>query len=297
MLAVGRPYRFLIVVRAWIEEFQRRGSHFVHRDEAVISAVAYKGQVAPVRRPSQRTAFASRVDQLLRLFAAVQLREPNLILQNVRNRIALRRYRRRTPLADFAGFAAFHRSDPYVLLDARDKAGGIRVRRVEIFQISAANVHHRCSIGSPREIAHVLPVVLRVFGDGESLKTFAVGGRLGDPDIALSFVVENPRKPVPGRSCRQFAGKWRAQRLLNGKSMHCLARRCALWSGASRNARSHEQDCQTVHQGEACHVVVSPSRNEKRWYVRGPREARNRVIISARQIAFENVYIDEANGG
>ena len=102
--AVGRPNRRLIPVGGRREIQQRRALRGVNADEGVIAAVGDKCQPASIGRPSQVAILAPIEEQPLG-FAAVERRDPNVVILDVGD-LAASRNHRRIAFVDFYRCAA-----------------------------------------------------------------------------------------------------------------------------------------------------------------------------------------------
>src|SRR5690242_3599878 len=110
---------------------------------------------------------------------------------------------------DFSGLASLPRNGPYVLLDARGVAGGIRILARRIFA-AAANVNNSFAVVREAKRRQFLAVIFGVAGQPASLEVRP----FGDPDIAFALLVEGPSQSIAGLCGSQVAGERRAEHLL-----------------------------------------------------------------------------------
>ena len=206
LFAVGRPRGVGIAIHAGVQVAQRLRREIVDRDEAVIGAVADVREFGAVRRPANlaRGDTGARVNQQRRPAPAGKRRHENLSAGQVGQPVALRRHHRRVSRSDLA--RRFTGSgDPNGLIDAGRVCRRVGVGPSQKFQVAAAHVDHSLAVRRPAELAHILPVVLRVVGEAHA---FEIGCR-GHPHVARAALIEQPRHLAAARRDDQFGGKWR----------------------------------------------------------------------------------------
>ena len=222
LFAVGRPRGVGIAIHAGVQVAQRLRREIVDRDEAVIGAVAHVGEFGAVGRPANlaRGDAGARVNQQRRPAPAGERRYEDLSAEQVRQPVALRRHHRRVSRTDLARRFT-RRGDPDGLIDAGRIRRRVGVGASEEFQVAAAHVDHRLAIRGPAELAHILPIVLRVVGEAHAFEI----RRRGHPHVARAALIEQPRHLAAARRDNQFRGKWRREHLFQGEGLGKRQRR------------------------------------------------------------------------
>src|SRR5580704_4764740 len=117
--AVRRPNWFDVVIDTRIQIFERLRAEQVNANEAVISAGTHERQRVAFRRPSQGCFCRIRLNELLRLLAAVEPYLPDLAFVEIGNCPIDWRDRRRVPFRKFSRLGAAHFYYPNGLLDSQ----------------------------------------------------------------------------------------------------------------------------------------------------------------------------------
>ncbi len=124
------------------------------------------------------------------------------------------------------------RGDPNGLIDAGRVCRRVGVGPSEKLQVAAAHVDHGLAIRSPMQLAHILPVVLRVAGEAHAFEV----RRRGNPHVARAALIEQPRHFAAARRDSQFRGKWRREHLFQGEG---LGKRQRCQKEGSKQRTSH----------------------------------------------------------
>src|ERR1700694_1133245 len=191
LAAVGRPGRLLIRVHTGVEIDERFSSRVITPDESVVTAAADERQLRTIGRPAQFARLAARMNQLLRLRAAGELREPDLALENKGDVVSLGGDRRRVTLTEELLLAALERERPDALLDSLRRTLRIGIRPVQKFKVASARVNNHGCVGSPVQLAEILAVVI-VVGSHLPRLIAAVRRRFGHPKVARTSRIEYP---------------------------------------------------------------------------------------------------------
>src|SRR6266403_2122094 len=128
--AVGRPCGLPIRVHAWIQINERLGGKVVNTNESVVAAAADERQFRTIGRPAQIAGLAVGMNQLLRLGAAAELREPDLTFQNKGDVVSLGGDSGRVAFSEELSLAALERERPDALFDSLRGTLRIGVRPV-----------------------------------------------------------------------------------------------------------------------------------------------------------------------
>src|SRR6266850_6672682 len=115
--AFGRPGRLPVRVHTWIEISERLGGKVINTDESVVAAAADQRQFRTIGRPAQIAGLAVGMNQLLRLGAAAELREPDLTFQNKGDAVSLGGDSGRVALTEELRLTALERERPDALFD------------------------------------------------------------------------------------------------------------------------------------------------------------------------------------
>src|SRR5262249_44829295 len=118
------------------------------------------------------------MERLSRLLLARNRTEPDLVLEDIGDAVAFRRYRRRMPVRDLFGYAPADGNPEDHLLRSLRPARRIRVLAFAV-RAPAAHKNDALPVRREAEALDLLAVVLRVGRDSSS----GVLRRRGDPDI------------------------------------------------------------------------------------------------------------------
>ncbi len=208
LFTVRRPNRVAVAVHRGVEILKLPGVEIVHRDEAVIAAVADKCQFAAVGRPCgfRRSHAGADMIQGRRLIAGG---DPDLPAVDERHAIAFGGEGRPVSVCHLVRLAA-GRHLPHGLLYAIGIGAGVRIGPAGKFQVAAAGVVDALGVGRPMQFAEILPVILGVRCDANALPV----RRGGHPDIARAALVQQPRHLLAAGSRHQFGRKRRGEYLL-----------------------------------------------------------------------------------
>ena len=217
--AIRRPRGLAVVLRPGIDVAEAVRRERENTDKAVIAAPADKCEGLALRRPGERALLAAANEELGRFSLRVgEIERPYLILEDVGYGFAVRRYRGCTTRSQFAGLAALRRDNPYILLNAILEHRRVGRRLLWKLEVPAANVDHGFSIRRPGDVANLLSVVGVVVRQlAGSIIRFAAG--LRQPEIALSFLVGDPDKPLTFGRRAESGTEGRAHHLLQSEAL------------------------------------------------------------------------------
>src|ERR1700731_219223 len=116
--AVGRPCGLPVGVHTWIQINERLSGKVVNTDESGVAGAADERQFRTIGRPAQIAGLAVRMNQLLRLGAPAELREPDLTLQNKGDAISFGGDSGRVAFTEELCLAALERERPDALFDS-----------------------------------------------------------------------------------------------------------------------------------------------------------------------------------
>ena len=213
-LAVRRPFRRHVGVKARRHPGDTVSLQIQHADDATAGAGADEGQPGAVRRPNERTVFAT-VMHALRGGAALHRGRPDLATGQERDRVVLGRDCGCVAGAEAALLPALRIDQPHRLL----RRAGRQAERVHVrtaFKTAAARIDDGAAGGRPGQVAGIHPVIALRVGDGVGGEA-AVRARRREPDVARAARVEDPGGAAAGGRGGKAAGERRAEDLRQGK--------------------------------------------------------------------------------
>jgi hypothetical protein len=157
------PDGLRVVLCAWIQIKEAFSAEIVYTDEAVIGTLAYEGYRVGVRGPYQLGDVASHMEQRL-CFGCVrpQIYRPYLAVREECDLIARRRRDRIVTLAQLSRFASCSRDEPDILRNAIRGERRIWVGSSWKLRVASSHVDKVLGVGSPRNLIHLLAVILIV---------------------------------------------------------------------------------------------------------------------------------------
>src|SRR5579875_2433449 len=180
---VRRPDRIGIVIYARVDISHAVLCRAVQSDEAMVSAHAHKGELAPIGRPRKRFRTPLLLKSLFRRFTCWP-HQPDLPGTKKRDSIALGRDCGRLPLGQFSSRRAVEINAPNILPRLRDKEVRIRIRAT-ILKVAASRKQQITAVRRPDDLINLLPVIRF---KGSQLASLPVR-RAGDPEVAPPLLI------------------------------------------------------------------------------------------------------------
>ena len=240
-LAVGRPRRARVVIDARREELHRARAHVVDANQRVIDAVTDERELRPVGRPHRRTVRPPRLHERLRAAARRSRRarlafrdsvRVDLAVLRVRDRLTVRRQRRRRSLAELPRAAARRERGPDGALRARRVGGRVRHPPFAVRLCAPHERHHAAIVGNA-DVAQLNAVVFRHRRQPDGREV----GRDRGVDIAQPVLVRGPRDPIRFLRRRDLDRRARREELFDRR-----ARRCRLRGAMQAHCNGNDDD-------------------------------------------------------
>ncbi len=181
----------------------------------MISAIGHECQPASIRRPSQVALLAPIEEQALGL-AAIERRDPNMIVLDVGDLTASRNHRR-IAFVDLYRRTATGGHGPY-RRDRLHRRGAWIGRQISFgrpvgIMIAAQHKHEARAVGRKRKLGYFLPVIVLILGDVARGEARAPR----QPNVAHPVQIAHPGNHVAVFRRCQFRGKWVMQHLRHGE--------------------------------------------------------------------------------